>query len=45
LAGTEPRQNLKKYKDIAASRIKAICNNFENRNRNDFLKGIAQNLS
>jgi len=44
LAGTEPRQKLKKYKDTA-SRIKAICNDFENRSMNDFLKGIAQNLS
>ncbi|KAF0752026.1 MULE domain-containing protein, partial [Aphis craccivora] len=44
LAGTEPRQKLKKYKDTA-SRIKAICNDFENRSINDFLKGIAQNLS
>jgi len=44
LAGTEPRQKLKKYKDTA-SRVKAICNDFENRSINDFLKGIAQNLS
>jgi hypothetical protein len=31
LAGIEPRQKLKKYNDTA-SRIKAICNDFENLN-------------